>query len=112
MIRFLRLLILVFAVALPLAPVAAQDALVSAKAAGQVGERPDGLIGAVQPNPSAETRALVERINAERLRVYADTARRNNTTVEVTQRIFGERLVRDTPAGLYYMDAQGRWQRR
>jgi len=112
MTRILRCLILVFAFALPMAPTMAQDALLAAKTQGLVGERPDGLLGAVQPNPSAETRALVERINRERLAVYADVARRNNTTLEVTQRVYGETLVRQTPAGQYFMNPQGAWQRR
>lgn len=112
MTRALRFLFVIIALALPVAPAFAQDALAAAKAAGQVGERPDGMIGAVQPNPSAEIRALVERINAERLRVYTEEARRNNTTVQVTQRVYGERLISLTPRGQYVMDAQGRWQRR
>ena len=113
MSRLLRVLIVALLALLPLATASAQDgALTAAKAAGQVGERPDGLIGAVSASPSAEIRALVERINAERMRIYTQAAQRNSATLEATRRIFGERLVRETPAGQYYMDANNRWVRR
>lgn len=113
MIRLLRILAVAFAALLPLAPASAQDsALTAAKAAGQVGEQPDGLIGAVSASPTPEIRALVERINRERMRIYAEVAQRNSTSVPATQLVFGERLVRETPAGQYYRDGAGRWQRR
>lgn len=111
MIRFLRLLLVALAIALTPAAASAQDsALANAKAQGLVGERPDGLVGAVVSR--ADVAQLVERVNGQRMALYADVARRNNTSVQATQRIFGERLVRETPPGQYYMDAGGRWQRR
>jgi uncharacterized protein YdbL (DUF1318 family) len=113
MTRLLRVVIVALLALLPLASASAQDGpLTAAKAAGQVGERPDGLIGAVNASPSAEIRALVERINAERMRIYAQAAQRSGATVEQTRRVYGERLVRETPAGQYYMDANNRWMRR
>ena len=100
MIRLLRILVVALAALLPLASASAQDsALVAAKAQGLVGEQPDGLIGAVSPTPTPATRALIERINRERMQLYAQVAQRNNTSVPATQLVFGERLIRETPAG-------------
>jgi uncharacterized protein YdbL (DUF1318 family) len=113
MIRLLRILLVALAVALPLGAASAQDsALIAAKAAGQVGERPDGLIGAVSATPTPDIRALVDRINAERMRLYAQSAQRTGASLEDTRRVMGERLVGATPAGQYYMDANNRWVRR
>jgi uncharacterized protein YdbL (DUF1318 family) len=113
MTRLLRILIVALAALLPLASASAQDsALAAAKAQGLVGEQPDGLIGAVSASPTAEIRALVERINRERMQLYAQVAQRNNATVPATQQVFGERLIRETPAGQFYRDGAGRWQRR
>lgn len=110
MTRFLRLLFVALALALTPAAASAQDtALANAKAQGLVGERPDGLVGAVVSR--ADIAQLVERVNRERMALYAQIAQRNRTTVQATQQIFGERLVRETPPGQYYM-AGGRWQRR
>src|SRR5262249_40593512 len=113
MIRLLRILVLAIAALLPLASASAQDgALAAAKAQGQVGEQPDGLIGAVSASPTAPIRAVVERITRERMQLYAQVAQRNSASVPDTQRVFGERLIRETPAGQYYRDSAGRWQRR
>ena len=113
MIRLLQILILALGLALPLGGAFAQDnALATAKAQGQIGERPDGLVGAVSPSASAEIRALVARTNTQRQAVYGQIAQRENTTVEVVRQRFGERLTRETPAGQYYMDANNRWLRR
>lgn len=110
MTQFLRMLLVAFALALAPAAASAQDsALANAKAQGLVGERPDGLIGAVVSRP--DVAQLVERVNRERMALYGQIAQRNRTTVPATQQIFGERLVRETPPGQYYMSG-GRWQRR
>jgi uncharacterized protein YdbL (DUF1318 family) len=113
MTRLLQVLILALGLALPLGGAYAQDsALAAAKAQGLVGERPDGLVGVVSPSASAQIRALVDQINVQRQTLYAQVAQRESTTVEVVRLRFGARLVSETPAGQYYMDAGGSWQRR
>lgn len=86
------------------------DALADAFAAGQVGERPDGLIGAVAA-PSPAVQALVERINGERLARYRDIAARNGRSLAEIQALAGRRLTEAAGDGRYVMDAGGRWQR-
>ena len=57
-------------VALP----AAAKSLDEAKAAGEVGEQHDGYVGLVNGKGSAAARQLVERVNADRGRLYDDPA--------------------------------------
>jgi hypothetical protein len=113
MIALLRILVVALALGLsPGATHAQEGALAAAKAQGLVGERPDGLVGIVSRSASAQIRALVDQTNAQRRAVYQQIAQRERTTVEVVQQRFGERLVRETPRGQFYMDANQRWVRR
>ena len=89
---------------------AAQEALASAKAAGQIGERPDGLVGAV-PGAPAAAEQLAQQVNAQRLARYRDIARSNGTSVEQVQTLAGQQLVERTPAGQYVLSG-GRWVRK
>lgn len=91
---------------------AAQDGLEAAKAAGLVGERPDGLVGVVPATVPAEIQALVERINAQRRDRYQDVARSNGTSVAAVQAVAGRQLIDRTPAGQYVMNSSGSWVRK
>lgn len=90
---------------------AAQDALIAAKAAGQVGERPDGLVGAV-PGAPATAQALAADVNAQRLARYQEIARGNGTALDKVQAVAGQQLVERTPAGQFVMTPAGQWQRK
>lgn len=94
------------------APAAAQAPLDQAKQAGLVGERPDGLIGYVAGTVPADIRALVDRINAQRLDRYAQVARTNGTSVESVQAVAGRQLIERTPGGQYVMTGSGDWRRK
>lgn len=84
-----------------------------ARAAGQVGERPDGLVGAVSPTPGAEVQALVDSINRARMDAYRGLAQKEGTPLEAVQAVAGERQVQTAARnGWYVMDAGGRWQKR
>ena len=95
--------------ALGAGPAWAQMTLDQAKAAGLVGERPDGLVGAVDGAAGADVRALVDSVNAQRLEHYAEIAAGNNSTVEAVQAVAGAELIERTPPGQYVMDAAGTW---
>lgn len=94
---------------LPAPSVFAQEALGPAKAAGYVGERPDGLLGIVVPNPPEEIPDAVETINAERLERYRAIAVKNNVPLEEVQAAAGAELINRTPTGQYIMTPAGRW---
>lgn len=89
----------------------AQDALSAAKTAGQIGERPDGLVGAL-PDAPAAARALASDINAQRLARYQEIARGNGTALDKVQAVAGEQLVERTPAGQFVMTPAGQWRRK
>jgi uncharacterized protein YdbL (DUF1318 family) len=85
------------------------DPLDDAKSAGQVGERPDGYLGAVAADAGADVKALVEEINAKRRKHYAEIAKKRGTSVEAVAAVAGAKLVNSAPAGHYVMTKSGKW---
>lgn len=83
--------------------------LQAAKSQGLVGERPDGLVGAVKP--SAEVEALVAETNSERMKTYNAIAAKNGTAVEKVQAVAGQKLIDNAGPGEYVMSANG-WVRK
>lgn len=104
--RLLILLALFMPVALAV-PAYADD-LASAKAAGQVGERPDGMLGIVGASTPA-LEALVKDVNSRRLDVFKGIATKNGQSLAAVQAVSGEEFIKRTPAGQYIMDAAGKW---
>lgn len=97
---------------LALAAPAAALTLDEARARGLVGERPDGYVAPVVPDPSPEVRELVERVNAERRKVYEELARKEGVPVEVVAAITAKKIIERLPPGAWWMDEQGRWHRK
>lgn len=93
-------------------PALAQDQLAQAKQAGMVGEKPDGLAGVVRSSAPSEVRALVERINTQRLERYRRIARENGTSVDKVMAVAGARLIERTPSGQFIMTPSGSWTRK
>ncbi|CAO3422826.1 YdbL family protein [Azospirillum endophyticum] len=89
----------------------AQDALAAAKAAGQLGERPDGMVGLV-PGAPASAQELAQQVNAQRLARYQEIAKGNGTVLDKVQAVAGQQLIERTPAGQFVMTAAGQWQRK
>lgn len=103
---------LVFGAVLAVGGAAAQAGpLDDARAAGFVGETPQGLLAAVSVPPSAEIRALIDDINIRRMAQYRESADEAGVTVEQFQAIIGERLIDEARPGTFIMDADGNWVR-
>ena len=101
----------VFAIAAALAlPAWALD-LDTAKHQGLVGERADGYIGAVSPNPSADVRSLVADVNARRKAAYTEIARKNGGAVETVAALAGQKLIDRAAAG-DWIDAGSGWSQK
>lgn len=89
------------------------DALDDARAAGMVGERPDGYTGIVDPAAPADIRKLVDDINRQRRAAYQQIATEKGVPAEqigalTAEKIFSEIL----QPGMYYMDATGAWKQK
>ena len=77
---------------------------------GLVGERVDGLVGAVSASATPEVRALVEAVNKARMAEYASIAQKNGTAVEAVQAVAGERQIQRAKDNKWFvLDASGRW---
>jgi uncharacterized protein len=93
-------------------PASAGDPVIDAAiAAGEVGERIDGYLGVVGTADAATVRK-VQDINNRRRAVYEQTAKDNNTTVQIVAQLAGEKQIAKLEAGQFYLDASGVWQRK
>ena len=102
------LAVLALALMLPLA--AHADPLTDARAAGLVGERPDGYVDVVTPNPTPEIRNLVDQINAQRRKVYQQLAGEKGVPVEEVAALAAEKTIsQKLQPGWYYMNSSGQW---
>jgi hypothetical protein len=91
------------------APNAWADELDAAKAAGQVGERPDGYLGLVDANAPPAVKQLVDSVNAQRKAKYTQIAQQNGTAVDAVAALAGAKLIERTPPGQYVMGVDVRW---
>jgi len=95
--------------ALPGAATAQRDpAYAAARAAGQVGEKPDGYLAAL----AASARALVDDLNIKRKDAYTAEARSQGATVEQVAFVAGCRNILRTEPGEKYQAPDGTWQTR
>jgi hypothetical protein len=100
---------LLLLMAVSAAPAAAAS-LDEAKAAGYLGERPDGYVGLVRDDVPDWARQLANQINMQRRQTYAEVAQRTpGTTVREVGIIAGGKLVERAPAGHYVMNEQAQW---
>ena len=101
------------ALALAISPAMAQrnPAYQAARAAGQVGEMPDGYLGIVSGR-TATLQALVDDLNLRRRSAYTERARGASSTVEQMAFVAGCNLIAQTVAGEKYMGPDGTWHTR
>lgn len=86
-------------------------AYAAARAAGEVGELPDGYLGVVGGG-SAELRALVNAINIQRKAAYTQKAQATGATVEQLAFTSGCNLIAQTKPGEKYRAPDGGWKTR
>jgi uncharacterized protein YdbL (DUF1318 family) len=80
-----------------------------AKLQGLVGEKPNGYLGVVAPNASAEVQALTNDINQKRRQTYEDIARRNSTSLKNVEMLAGETAIKNTRPGHFVQLPSGQW---
>jgi uncharacterized protein YdbL (DUF1318 family) len=88
-----------------------EPAYAAARAAGAVGERPDGYLGIVG-NADPGLRRVVEDINIRRRAVYAREARASNASIEEFAFATGCFAIAQTRPGERYMGPDGVWRTR
>ena len=86
--------------------------LQDAKAQGLVGEQPDGYLGLVKGNASADVKAMMNDINAQRKQEYQRIAKRNNTKLDVVEALAGKKAIERTPSGQYVKLPSGQWAKK
>lgn len=111
-VSFRSLVLGVAIVAAAAAPAMAQrdPAYAAARAAGQVGEKPDGYLQALASDSA--TRALVDDLNIKRRAAYFEQARAEAVPVDQVAFVAGCRNVLRTVAGEKYQAPDGSWQTR
>ncbi len=100
-----------FGVAIALTGAAAASAIVEqAKDQCIVGEQADGYLGVVDGKTASDAvRREIRDINQQRKSYYADIAKRNGVSVDVTATLTAEKLIGQAQPGECVRDQQGRW---
>ena len=80
----------------------------AARAAGQVGEQPDGYLGVVGGG-DADLQRLVSSINIQRKAAYTAKAQASGATVEQMAFTSGCNLIGQTASGEKYKGPDGAW---
>ena len=100
---------LLLALAMVFSAPAMADALDDARAAGVVGERPDGLVAPVSASAPANVLSLVQSVNAQRMEKYQQISAQKGVPVEQVGAIAGEKIIGKLKPGYKYMDSSGNW---
>ncbi len=101
---------LVVIVGLTPAPALAQS-LDQLRTSGVVGERFDGYAEA-RGGASGQVRALVNRVNAKRRRLYQQRAAGQRVSAGQVGRVFAQQIMQRAPRGTPFLTASGRWTRK
>ncbi|MGF1625481.1 MAG: YdbL family protein [Alphaproteobacteria bacterium] len=88
------------------------DSLSDARAAGYIGERPDGYVALVDNNAPGNVRALVDQINAQRRQAYQNVASQTGAPVEQVGIVAAQRIYNEVPGGTYLLSQSGSWYRK
>jgi len=107
-----HVLLLTLAVLVGGATHAFAGALDDAKDAGQIGERLDGFVAAVTPNPAPAIVKLVDQINRKRQAAYEEIASQEGVPVEQVAALAAEKIKAQAPAGHYFMNSDGQWEQK
>jgi len=84
--------------------------LQTAKNKGLVGETSSGYLDVVSAS-SAETKALISKINAQRKAKYQEIAARNKTSLQAIEKLAGEKAMSKSKSGSY-IKKNGSWQKK
>jgi uncharacterized protein YdbL (DUF1318 family) len=84
--------------------------IVSLKEKGEVGEKPDGLLGVIKGD--AKVQAIVDAENKDRMEVYTERATSQGQDLATLMKVLGDARLRSEKAGRMIQDASGTWVRK
>ena len=79
------------------------------RAAGTVGERYDGYAVVRDPAQAASLAPVVDQVNAERRKLYAQRAASDGVPVDQIGRIYAGEIVKSAPPGTWFLQESGQW---
>lgn len=82
------------------------------RADGSVGERYDGYAVVRDQSKAATLAPVVDRINAERRKVYAARASAERVPIDQIGRVYAGEILKSAPAGTWFLQESGRWVRK
>lgn len=88
------------------------DKLVELKKQGQVGETWEGYVQPVSDSPDAATKKLTDEENADRGKLYALIAEKENTTADKVASRNAARNFEKARPGEYLKGKDGKWQKK
>ena len=81
--------------------------LKEAKSNGLVGEQANGYLGIIKTAPGVQQ--LIDSVNNARKHHYADIAAKNNTSIEIVEKLAAKKAIELTPAGQSIRLPTGEW---
>lgn len=88
------------------------DALTDARAAGYIGERPDGYVALVDNNAPGWAAQLVNEINAQRRAAFQNVANQTGAPIDQVGIRAAQRIYSEVPPGTYLLSQSGSWYRK
>ena len=79
------------------------------KAKGYIGETSMGMLGVVTSSAPADVKRFVKETNDERLERYKAVAQKNGISLEQTQKLAGQKLIRQSGNGEWVQKPSGEW---
>ena len=87
-------------------------ALDGPRSAGAVGERYDGYAVVRDQTQAAALAPLVDQVNAERRKVYAQRAEADKVAIDQIGRIYAGEILNSAPPGTWFLQESGQWVRK
>ena len=82
-----------------------------AQSQGLLGENASGYLE-LTPRGKSDAKALMDEINAKRKAKYQSIATKQDTELKHIEKIAGEKITSKLPAGQFYKDASGKWNKK
>ncbi len=95
----------------PILPATAQS-LDELRAQGIIAERYDGLVEVRVEDPPARAKQVVERVNAERRKIYRKRAESEGVPVDEVGKIYAQQVLKKAPEGTYFRKPDGTYARK